>query len=162
MAIIYHLKGWGQIDEHCWSNNVGWQKLNHLTSHLNNVETCVINMITQNLYFGFCQTFQPNKCVCVMTFTETDLSQTSNSSDSWTQKAIKMAAPWWKLLWGWYISGFKLTEDRAWAKVIQSSSTKFWSYGGHAWNILTVIFRITLTYQSWSLLLLFSGWHIRD
>ena len=41
----------------------GWQKLNHLTSHLNNVETCVINMITQNLYFGFCQTFQPNKCV---------------------------------------------------------------------------------------------------
>ena len=54
---------WGQIDEHCWSNNVGWQKLNHLTSHLNNVETCAINMITLNLYFGFCQTFQPNKCV---------------------------------------------------------------------------------------------------
>ena len=47
---------WGQIDEHCWSNNVGWQKLNHLTSHLNNVETCVINMIIQILYFGFCQT----------------------------------------------------------------------------------------------------------
>ena len=23
----------------------------------------LINMITQNLYFGFCQTFQPNKCV---------------------------------------------------------------------------------------------------
>ena len=58
------LLGWSQIGEHCWSNNVGGQKLNHLTSHLNNVETCVINMITQNLYFGFCQTFQPNKCVC--------------------------------------------------------------------------------------------------
>ena len=53
--------GWGQIGEHCWSNNVGGQKLNNLTSHLNNVETCVINMIIQNLYFGFCQTFQPNK-----------------------------------------------------------------------------------------------------
>ena len=39
------------------------QKLNHLTSHLNNVETCVINMIIQKLYFGFCQTFQPNKFV---------------------------------------------------------------------------------------------------
>ena len=38
-------------------------KVNHLTSHLNNVETCVINMITQNLYFGFCQTFLSNKCV---------------------------------------------------------------------------------------------------
>ena len=57
------LLGWGQTDEHCWPNNVGWQKLNHLTSHLNNVETCVIKMITQNLYFGFCQTFQPNKRV---------------------------------------------------------------------------------------------------
>ena len=55
--------GWGQIDEHCWSNNVGRQKLNHLTSHLNNVETCVTNMIIQNLYFGFCQTFQPNEFV---------------------------------------------------------------------------------------------------
>ena len=60
-AII--LLGWGQIDEHCCSNNVGRQKLNHLTSHLNNVETCVINMIIQNLYFCFCQTFQPNKFV---------------------------------------------------------------------------------------------------
>ena len=30
---------------------------------LENVETCVINIITQNLYFGFCQTFQPNECV---------------------------------------------------------------------------------------------------
>ena len=57
------LLGWGQIDAHCWPNKVGWQKLNHLTSHLNNVETCVINMITQNLYFGFGQIFQPNKCV---------------------------------------------------------------------------------------------------
>ena len=42
---------------------IGLQKLNHLTSHLNSVETCVINMIMQNLYFGFCQTFQPNKFV---------------------------------------------------------------------------------------------------
>ena len=39
------------------------KKLNHLTSPLNNVETCVISKITQNLYFGFCRTFQPNKCV---------------------------------------------------------------------------------------------------
>ena len=53
--------GWDQTDEHCWSNNVSGQKLNHLTSHLNNVETRVINMNIQNLYFGFCQTFQPNK-----------------------------------------------------------------------------------------------------
>ena len=67
---------------------MGLQKLNHLTSHLNNVEMCVINMITQNLYFGFCQTFQPNKCVR----DETDLSQTSNSSGSWTQEAVNMAA----------------------------------------------------------------------
>ena len=36
----------------------------HLTSHLNNVETCVINMIMQDLYFGFCQTFQLNRFVC--------------------------------------------------------------------------------------------------
>ena len=27
------------------------------------METCVINMITQNLYFGFSQTFKPKKCV---------------------------------------------------------------------------------------------------
>ena len=52
------------MDDHCWSNNVGGEKLSHLKSHLNNVETCVINMIIQNLYFGVCQTFQPNKCVC--------------------------------------------------------------------------------------------------
>ena len=42
------------------TNYVRGQKLNHVTSHLNNVETCVINMIIQNLYFGFCQTLQPN------------------------------------------------------------------------------------------------------
>ena len=106
--------GWGQIDEHCWSNNVGWQKLNHLISHLNNVETCVINVITKNLYFGFSQTFHH---VCVMTFTETDLSQTSNSSCSWTQEAVNMLAPCWKLLQCWYISGFKLKEDQEWAKI---------------------------------------------
>ena len=64
MTCFVFVLGWGQIDEHCWSNNVGWQKSNHLTSHLNNVETCVMNMIPQNLYFGFCQTVQPNKCVC--------------------------------------------------------------------------------------------------
>ena len=59
--MIYY--DWGQIDENCWSDNVDWQKFNHLTSHLNNVETYEINMIIQNLYFGFCQTFHPNKCV---------------------------------------------------------------------------------------------------
>ena len=52
---------WGQIDEHCWYNDAGGQKVNHLKSHLNTVETCVINMIIQNLYFGFCQTSQPDK-----------------------------------------------------------------------------------------------------
>ena len=36
-------------------------KLSHLTHYFNNVETCVINMIIQNLHFGFCQTFQRNK-----------------------------------------------------------------------------------------------------
>ena len=41
--------GWGQIEEVCWSNNVDRQKLNHLTSHLNNVETCLTNMIIQKL-----------------------------------------------------------------------------------------------------------------
>ena len=63
------LLGWRQSDEQCWSNNVGGQKLNHLTSHLNSVETCPISMIIQNLYFGFCQTFQPTNLL-VMTFTE--------------------------------------------------------------------------------------------
>ena len=31
-GLYVSLQGWGQIDEHCWSNNVG-------TSHLNNVKT---------------------------------------------------------------------------------------------------------------------------
>ena len=53
--------GWGKKHEHYWSNNVGGQKLNHLISHLSNVETSMINMIIQNFYLGFCQTFQPNK-----------------------------------------------------------------------------------------------------
>ena len=101
---------------------MGWQKLNHLISHLSNVETCVINMITHNLYFGFCQTFSPTN-VCVMTFTETDLSQTSNSNRSWTQEAVNMAAPCWKLLRDWYVNGSgswkirneqKLTSDYQW------------------------------------------------
>ena len=103
--------GWGQIDEHCLSYNVGGQKLNHLTSHFNNVETCEINMSFQNFYFGLCQHFSPTNM-----FTETDLSQTSNSTCSWTQEAVNMAAPCWKLLWGWYVSGFKLMGDQEWAK----------------------------------------------
>ena len=41
--------------------------------------------------------FNPTN-VCVMTFTETDLSQTSNSSRSWTQEAVNMADPCWRLL----------------------------------------------------------------
>ena len=53
----------------------------------------------------------------MMTSTETDLSQTSNSSRSWTQQAVNMAAPCWKLLWGWYLRGFKLMEDQEWAKI---------------------------------------------
>ena len=52
---------WGQIDEHCWFNNVGGQELSHLTSYLNGVEMCVVNIIIQNVDFVFCQTFQPNK-----------------------------------------------------------------------------------------------------
>ena len=59
--------------------------------------------------------FSPTN-VCVMPLTETDLSQTSNSSRSWTQEVVNMAAPCWKLLWGWYVSGFKLMEDQEWAK----------------------------------------------
>ena len=52
-----------------------------------------------------------------MTFTENDLSQTSNSSRSLTQEAVNMATPCWKLLWGWYVIGFKLMEDQEWAKI---------------------------------------------
>ena len=52
MIKFYVWLGWGQIGEHCWSNNVCRQKLNYLTSHLDNMETCVMNMIIQNLYFG--------------------------------------------------------------------------------------------------------------
>ena len=36
-VISYVGLGLGQIDEHCFSNNAGGQKLNHLTSHLNSV-----------------------------------------------------------------------------------------------------------------------------
>ena len=60
--------------------------------------------------------FSPTN-VCVMMFTEIDLSQTSNWSHSWTQEAVNMAAPCWKLLWGWYVSGFKLMQDQEWAKI---------------------------------------------
>ena len=60
--------------------------------------------------------FSPTN-VCVVTFTETDLSQTSNSSRSLTQEAVNMAPPCWKLLWGWYVSRFKLMEDQEWAKM---------------------------------------------
>ena len=67
---------WSQIDEHYWFNNVGGQKLNHLTSYLNSAQTCVINIIIQNLYFGFCKAFQLNK-VCD-DIHQIDLSQTSN------------------------------------------------------------------------------------
>ena len=69
-----------------------------------------------------------------MMFIETDLSQISNSSRSWTQEvcevlqiklyqieiefteAVNMAAPCWKLLWGWYVSGFKLMEESGMSK----------------------------------------------
>ena len=59
-----------------------------------------------------------------MTFTETDLSQTSKLSHSWTgtQEAVNMAVPCWKLLWGWYVSGFKLMEDYEWAKISVKST----------------------------------------
>ena len=60
--------------------------------------------------------FRPTN-LCVMTFTENDLSQTSNSSRSWTQEAVNMAAPCWKLLWGWYVSGFNFMEDQEWEKI---------------------------------------------
>ena len=98
------------------TNNVGWQKLDHLTSHLKNVKTSVINMIIQNLYFGFCQTFQPNRYVHDDVHRNWQ-SQTSNSSRSWTQEAVNMAAHCWKLLWGWYVCGFKLMGDKEWAKI---------------------------------------------
>ena len=91
--------GWSQIDEQCCSNNVGGQTLNHLTiSHLNNVETCVINMIIQNLYFAFCQTFQPNRFVrddvhpnSPVTNEQFGLDLNSRSWDHGT--------PFWELLW---------------------------------------------------------------
>ena len=60
--------------------------------------------------------FSPTN-VSIMTLTETDLWQTSNSSRSWTQEAVNMAVPCWKLLWGWYVSGFKLMEDQEWATI---------------------------------------------
>ena len=62
--------------------------------------------------------FSPTN-VCVMTFTETDRSQTSKLSCSWTstQEAVNIAAPCWKLLWGWYVSGFKLVENQESAKI---------------------------------------------
>ena len=40
-CVIRYL-GWGQINEHCWPNNVGGQTLNYLTSDLNMVEKFVI------------------------------------------------------------------------------------------------------------------------
>ena len=60
-----------------------------------------------------------------MTFTETDLSQTSKLSRSWTstQEAVNMANPCWKLLWGWYVIGIKLVEDQEWAKISVESTT---------------------------------------
>ena len=60
-----------------------------------------------------------------MTFTETDLSQTSKLSRSWTstQEAVNMADSCWKLLWGWYAIGFKLVEDQEWAKISVESTT---------------------------------------
>ena len=69
--------------------------------------------------------FSPTN-VCVMTFTETDLSETSNSSRSWTQEVVNMAAPCWKLLWSWYVSGFnswkiRNEQKRTW-KVLGTSS----------------------------------------
>ena len=57
------------------------------------------------------------------TFTETDLSQTSKSSRSWTQEAVNMAALCCKLLWGWYISEFKLMEDQEWTKINVKSTS---------------------------------------
>ena len=117
--------GWGQIDTHCWSNNVGWQKLNHLTSHLNNVEKCGSTWSHKICILVSVKHFRPIN-VCVMMFTETDLSQTSNSSRSWTQEAVNMAVPCWKLLWGWYISGFKLMEDQEWAKINVKSTRDVW------------------------------------
>ena len=82
-------------------------------------------MITQNLYFASCQTFQPNKCV--RDDVHRNWPQTSKLSRSWTstQEAVNMEAPCWKLLWDWYVSGFKLVKDQEWAKIsVKSTSTK--------------------------------------
>ena len=70
------LLGWGQI---CWSSNVGAQKLNHLTSNLNNKG--VINMIIQNCILFSVKHFSPTNSL-VLTFTEIDQSQTGNLSQS--------------------------------------------------------------------------------
>ena len=61
-----------------------------------------------------------------MTLTEIDLSQTSNSSRSWAQEAVNMAAPCWKLLWGWYVSRFKLMEVQEWAEINLNSTMDVW------------------------------------
>ena len=58
-----------EIDKHCeighnrllMSSIETEKQLSYCGSTVNNVKTCVINMIIQNLYFGFCQTFQKNK-----------------------------------------------------------------------------------------------------
>ena len=42
-------------------SKLGGQNLNHLTSHLNNVETCLINMVTRTLYFGSVKHFSPTR-----------------------------------------------------------------------------------------------------
>ena len=55
--------------------------------------------------------------IFVMTFTKIDLSQTSTSSRSWAQQAVNMVAPCWKLLWGWYVSGFELMGDQEKLKI---------------------------------------------
>ena len=63
---VYAHLGWGQTDEHCWSNNVGW---------LTKVEPFDIpsqqceNMCDQHdhtkFVCWFLSTFQPNKCMLV-------------------------------------------------------------------------------------------------
>ena len=60
-ALKYDVIGWDQIDEHL-VQQCGRTKAEPFDIQSQQCGN-MINMIIQNLYFGFCQTFQPNKFV---------------------------------------------------------------------------------------------------
>ena len=59
------LSSWSNFSVLIWANIVGptmWADKSWTFWHP--ISTMWKRVITQNLYFGFCQTFLPNKCVC--------------------------------------------------------------------------------------------------